>query len=323
MISPFLSGLPSLNKTPVTWILVFFYIMFFISFRVEQVKEGQLRNTLLEDDFFIKAQGRVYTQHLIRHETQYDDFLLDLASLALAGDLEKTLLLGNLAFQDWSFLKSDKDLFSGDQVEIAYWHQKLDTYLKQTTQTPSFYLGASIKNQEWYYFLSYQFVHGHIWHLLFNCWFLLIFGGFLEPLIGHFLFSSLYLFGGCVGALTYTKMSQLSFFPLIGASASINTLIGFFTLFYFQQSIRFFFFLLPIRGWWGWIFLPTWLVVGIWFIVDLSGYLSTLQGFGHIAYAAHLGGFVFGVFCGLAYQKANKTTKLSQDLPQKIQFQHA
>lgn len=323
MIFPFLNGLPSLSKAPITWLLVFFYIILFISFRAEQTQESQLRNTLLDDEFFIKAQGRMYTQYLMRNEIQYDNFLLDLASLSLAGYPEKTLLLGNLAFQDWSFLKSDKDLFSGDQVEITYWHQKLETYLKQTKQTPSFYLGASAKNQEWYYFLSYQFIHGHIWHLLFNCWFLLIFGGFLEPLIGHFLFSFLYLFGGWIGALTYSQISQLSFFPLVGASASINTLIGFFTLFYFQRSIRFFFALLPIRGWWGWIFLPTWLVIGIWFIVDLSGYLSTLQGFGHIAYAAHLGGFIFGLLCGLVYQKTSKAKSLSKDLPYKIQFQYA
>ncbi len=311
MILPFLSGPPSFKKAPITWILVLLYVTCFTCFKIEETKVQSFQKSLLSDKSFIRAQGRAYTQHLINNEEEYDNFLLDMASASLSGQLEQTSLLGKLAFQDWSFLKA-RDLFSSkDEVENDYWNQKLDIYLKQKEKAPSFYFGLSVKNQEWYHFLSYQFIHGNILHLLFNCWFLLIFGGFLEPLIGHLFFLFNYLLGGCVGAITFAKISSLSFSPLIGASASINALIGIFAVLCFRQPVRLLLGILPIQGWWRWIFLPTWLFIGVWLLTDISGYLSTLPGFVYIAHTAHLGGFASGLVGGLMYQKITETKSLS------------
>ena len=311
MILPFLSGPPSFKKAPITWIFVLLYITCFTCFKVEEMKAQNFQKSLLNDTLFIKAQGKAYTQYLMNNEREYDNFLLDIALASSAGQLEQTSLLGKLAFQDWSFLKT-RDLFSSkDEVENDYWNQKLDIYLSQKEQTPSFYFGLSVKNQEWYHFLSYQFIHGNIWHLLFNCWFLLIFGGLLEPLIGYPFFLLNYLLGGWVGAITFSKTSGLSFFPLIGASASINTLVGLFTVLCFRQPVRLLLGILPLQGWWRWILLPTWLFVGVWLLTDISGYLGALPGFIYIAHTAHLGGFALGLIGGLMYQKITKTKNLS------------
>ena len=312
MILPFLSGPPSSKKAPITWAFVLLYIVCFTYFKTEEAKLQNFQKSLLNDKSFIKAQGKAYTQYLMNNnEEEYDNFLLDIASASSAGQLEQTSLLGKLAFQDWSFLKT-KDLFpSKDEVENDHWNQKLNKYLKQKNQTPSFYFGLSAKNHEWYHFLSYQFIHGSILHLLFNCWFLLIFGGFLEPLIGHRFFLLNYLLGGCVGGITFAKISGLSFAPLVGASASINALIGLFAILCFQQPVRLLFCILPVQGWWKWIFLPTWLFIGVWLLTDISGYLGTLSGFVYVAHTAHLGGFALGVAGGLMYQKITETKSLS------------
>ena len=311
MILPFLSGPPSFNKAPITWILILLYITFFIYSKAEEMNIQNFQKSLLNDKLFIRAQGKAYTQHVINNEKKYDYFLLDIASASSAGQLEQTLLLGKLAFQDWPFLQTKDFLSSTDEVESDYWNQKIDRYLKQREKVPSFYLGLSAKHHEWYHFLTYQFIHGNIWHLLFNCWFLLIFGGFLEPLIGYSFFLLTYLLGGWIGAITFAKISSLSFFPLIGASASINALIGFFAILCFRQPLRLLLGILPIQGWWMWIFLPTWLFIGVWLLTDISGYLSTLPGFIHIAHTAHLGGFTLGLIGGLMYQKITKTKSLS------------
>ncbi len=300
MILPFLHGISSLRQAPLTWLFVFLYVVFFVCFRAGQVQESNARKHLLDDEFFIKAQGKIYTQHILHNEDQYSYFLSDLASLSAEGDMERNLLLGSLAFRDATFLETRSLAFDGDQVEIAYWKDQLNKYLKQQDQSWSFKLGLTIYNQELFYFLSYQFVHGHVWHLLFNCWFLLIFGCFLEPLIGHKLFLLLYLLGGAVGAFVHIQISELSYFPLIGSSGSINALVGAFSLLYFKKPLRFLFFILPLHRWWGSVYLPTWFVASIWLIIDLSGYLSALNGFNYIAYSVHLGGFAFGLFCGLA-----------------------
>ena len=307
MILPVLSGIPSLSKAPITWTLILLYTICFVCFKVEEMKVQNLQKSLLDDKLFIRAQGKAYTQYLMRNESKYDSFLLDMALASSTGQLEKTSLLGSLAFRDWPFLKAKENFFSKDQVESNYWNQKLNIYLKKKEQTPSFYFGLSAKNQEWYHFLSYQFVHGSIWHLLFNCWFLLIFGGFLEPLIGYTFFLLTYLLGGSVGAITFAQISKLSFFPLIGASASINALIGFFAVLCFREPIRLLLGILPIRGWWKWIFLPTWLFIGVWLLTDISGYLGTLPGFVYVAHTAHLGGLALGIIGGLMYQKITKT----------------
>ena len=307
MILPFLFGPPSFKKAPVTWIFISLYIICFVCFKVEEIKVQNFQKSLLNDKLFIRTQGKAYAQYLIRNERKYDDFLLDIASVSLGGQLEQTFLLGSLAFRDWPFLKTKEDFFSNDQVESNYWNQKLNLYIEKKEQTPSFYLGLSVKNQEWYHFLSYQFIHGSIWHLLFNCWFLLIFGGLLESLIGCVPFLLIYLLGGYIGAITFAQISHLSFFPLIGASASINALIGLFAILCFRQPVRLLLGILPIKGWWRWIFLPTWLFITIWLLTDISGYLGTLPGFVHIAHTAHLGGFALGIIGGLMYQRITKT----------------
>jgi membrane associated rhomboid family serine protease len=60
--------------------------------------------------------------------------------------------------------------------------------------------------------------------------------------------------------------------------------------------------LFPRRGVHVWIFLfivtiPAFLVVGMWFVFQVLNGLGTLGGeeAGGIAYAAHIGGFVFGL----------------------------
>ena len=314
MILPFLSGPPSFKKAPITWVLILLYITFFIYSKTQETKIQSFQRSLLNDKLFIRAQGKAYTEYLMNNEEKYNNFLLDIASSSSSGQLKQTSLLGKLAFQDWSFLKMKDFLSSTDEVENDYWNQNLDTYLRQKEKTPSSYFGLSIKNQEWYHFLTYQFIHGNIWHLLFNCWFLLIFGGFLEPLIGRSFFLLTYLLGGCIGATTFAKISSLSFFPLIGASASINALIGFFAILCFRQPLRLLLGILPVKGWWRWIFLPTWLFIGVWLLTDISGYLGSLPGFVDIAHTAHLGGFAVGLMGGLMYQKITKIKSLSTEI---------
>ena len=111
MILPFLSGPPSIKKSPVTWMLISLYIICFVCFKVEEGKVQNFQKSLLNDKLFIRTQGKAYAQYLIRHEKKYDDFLLDMASVSLAGQLEQTFLLGSLAFRDWSFLKTKEEFF--------------------------------------------------------------------------------------------------------------------------------------------------------------------------------------------------------------------
>ncbi|MCB0415752.1 MAG: hypothetical protein KDD50_15540, partial [Bdellovibrionales bacterium] len=49
----------------------------------------------------------------------------------------------------------------------------------------------------------------------------------------------------------------------------------------------------------GFIYIPGWIVLVMWFVPDLAGYLSELKEMGGIAYTAHFGGELAGVLMGV------------------------
>jgi membrane associated rhomboid family serine protease len=72
--------------------------------------------------------------------------------------------------------------------------------------------------------ITYQFLHGGIWHILFNMWALWMFGPILERYWGSKRFLIFYLSCGTAGGLFYTLLVIIGFLPalpLVGASGSI------------------------------------------------------------------------------------------------------
>jgi membrane associated rhomboid family serine protease len=67
--------------------------------------------------------------------------------------------------------------------------------------------------------LSYQFIHGDIWHLLWNCLMLFFAGRLLEGMVGRKRFLGMYLACGAVGALG--TLFDAGMRPVVGSSGSI------------------------------------------------------------------------------------------------------
>ena len=93
------------------------------------------------------------------------------------------------------------------------------------------YLGAA----EPWRFLTTAFLHGPIYHILFNMYALWVVGQYLEPLLGRVRFAALYLvcaIGGSVGYLLLTSpqvdpASGVHFWvPTVGASGAVFGLFG-------------------------------------------------------------------------------------------------
>lgn len=82
-----------------------------------------------------------------------------------------------------------------------------------------------IKDGQWWRFLSSMFLHGGFFHLVSNLVGLLLGGVFLEPVIGKWKFSILYLFSGVFASLIslYWNQNIVS----VGASGAIFGLYGF------------------------------------------------------------------------------------------------
>lgn len=133
-----------------------------------------------------------------------------------------------------------------------------------------------------------QFLHGSVLHIFFNMLFLAVFGPAIEYLTGHVRFVLFYLACGVLGSLAQLWATPGSHVPAIGASGAIAGVLG-------AYIVRFPLFPLFLR-------LPAILVIGLWAAVQfvhgfssVSGRVLSEQG-GGVAYFAHIGGFLGGVF---------------------------
>jgi len=134
-------------------------------------------------------------------------------------------------------------------------------------------------------FLSYQFLHGNLLHLLGNMLFLYVFGLNVEDRLGRIGFLAFYLLAGCAAGGAHLLASDA---PVIGASGSIAGLTGAYLVLFPRTLIKtlIFFFIIGVFE------LPAWWFIGFAIAKDLL-----LQGVGAntgVAYEAHLGGYAFG-----------------------------
>ena len=140
--------------------------------------------------------------------------------------------------------------------------------------------------------VSYQFVHGSWVHLAGNLLFLWVFGPKVEQTLGSGSWTTLLLLSGVAAALTQAWFEPSSPGVMIGASGGISGILGAYLYLHPRARIRI---VIPagimLRG----VQLPAWLVLVVWFVVQLlySSLAESEQG--GVAFRAHIGGFVCGL----------------------------
>ena len=140
-------------------------------------------------------------------------------------------------------------------------------------------------------FLTSMFLHGGVMHLLGNMLFLWIFGDNLEEELGHLGFLAFYLAGGLAAAWLQVVADPRSTIPLVGASGAIAGVMGGYLLLFPRARVDvLLFFIIIIRI----IPVPAWVMLGLWFGLQLFGGYSANSQTGGVAYWAHAGGFVAG-----------------------------
>lgn len=143
--------------------------------------------------------------------------------------------------------------------------------------------------------ITSMFLHGGLAHLLGNMLFLWIFGDNIENALGHVKYLVFYLLCGILASLSHVfstlMFGQNLLIPSLGASGAISAVLGAYMLLFPTRGVHvwlFFFFVVTI---------PSFVVVGMWFVFQVMNGLGTLGGeeAGGVAYAAHIGGFIFGL----------------------------
>jgi hypothetical protein len=140
------------------------------------------------------------------------------------------------------------------------------------------------------------FLHGGWLHLIFNMWFLWIFGDNVEDRLGHRLYLVLYLAAGAGAAVAHVFANPSSTIPTVGASGAIAGVLGAYFVTYPRARVTT---LIPIFVFIHIAELPAWLVLGMWFALQfLSGSLAlgtTQASAGGVAWWGHIGGFAAGI----------------------------
>lgn len=143
--------------------------------------------------------------------------------------------------------------------------------------------------------LTSMFLHAGWLHLIANMWVLWIFGDNIEDYFGHFRFLLFYLTAGLAAGLMHIAFNLGSDLPSVGASGAIAGVMGaYFLLYPNARVLTLVPFFVVFFTW-----LPAWLVLGYWFIVQfLSGtagaLTTTARTSGGVAFWAHVGGFAAG-----------------------------
>jgi membrane associated rhomboid family serine protease len=139
--------------------------------------------------------------------------------------------------------------------------------------------------------LTSMFLHGGWMHLIGNMLFLWIFGDNMEDLLGHLGFLAFYVVSGLAAAAGQILAGPGSSIPMVGASGAIAGVMGGYLLFFPKARIDvlvIIFFLIKIFT------VPAWLMLGLWFGLQLVNGLSMDITNGGVAYWAHAGGFAAG-----------------------------
>ena len=153
-----------------------------------------------------------------------------------------------------------------------------------------------VLNPETYRYILYSlFLHGGIFHLLSNMWFLHIFGDNVEDRLGHLPYLFFYLIGGAIATLAQYFFATTSQIPMLGASGAVSAIAGAYFVLFRHSRIRtlvVYFLIIDI------IELPVWFFLGYWFFLLVFSVVGSLVNFdiqrGGIAWFAHIGGFVYG-----------------------------
>jgi membrane associated rhomboid family serine protease len=144
----------------------------------------------------------------------------------------------------------------------------------------------------WLAVLISMFLHGSVIHLGGNMLFLWIFGNNIEDHLGVAKYLGFYLVGGFIATMAHILIDPSSTVPVVGASGAIAAVMGAYLAWFPNVRIKtlFIFFFIVFRD-----ISAKWLLL-FWFVTQFFDAVNPNSG---VAWAAHVGGFVFGLLVGL------------------------
>lgn len=213
------------------------------------------------------------------------------------------IILLNLAA--WVFLQGlgSEPLLSRSVCELGLIPAELLGYARPGMRVP---LGPDAvcvlqPGADWVTPLTSMFLHGGWFHIIGNMWFLWVFGGNVEDAVGHVRFVVFYLLCGLAAAALQAATNPQSVIPMVGASGAIGGVMGAYLVQYPHARVLT---MLVLGFFIRMVWVPAWLMLGYWFLLQLLGGLPALgSDEPGVAFAAHVGGFVAGMVLVVMFRK--------------------
>jgi membrane associated rhomboid family serine protease len=166
-----------------------------------------------------------------------------------------------------------------------------------------------VAGRHWINILTAMFMHGSWSHIIGNMIFLWAFGPEVEDQMGRGRYLAFYLLGGVVAALAQVAATPDATVPNLGASGAIAAVMGAFLVTFPQDRIRS---LLVIFVFVRVAYIPAVLLIGVWGLIQFLslGAIARQPSGGGVAYAAHVGGFIFGAVAARLFTRGGSNPKL-------------
>jgi len=159
-----------------------------------------------------------------------------------------------------------------------------------------------LKQGHVYQLLTFQFLHGDLFHIIINCLMIWMIGKPIEEALGKRRLLTLYLFSGVAGGLLQSGLAWTQINPtggVVGASAGVFGLIAAFAVLQWNREMTILLmFIIPVR------IRAKYLLIAL-AIIGFLGVLTQRQVIENsgalVAHGAHLGGLLGGVLFILAF----------------------
>jgi membrane associated rhomboid family serine protease len=147
-----------------------------------------------------------------------------------------------------------------------------------------------------------MFLHAGLLHIVGNMAFLAVFAPIIEDAMGRGRFFLFYVLGGLAATAAQIGMDPASTVPQLGASGAIAAVMGAFLVTYPGDRIKVL--------WFFGIFahvsqVPAIVLIGVWLVIQMLNQMGAVveADAGGVAYAAHLGGALFGILTARLFER--------------------
>lgn len=154
---------------------------------------------------------------------------------------------------------------------------------------------ACPRKNVWLSILVSMFLHGSLLHLAGNMLFLWVFGNNVEDRLGKMRFILFYLLSGAAAVYAQSFVFPDSATPLVGASGAIAGILGAYLIMFPRARIITIVFFVATA-------VPAFIMIGVWFLLQLFSSVGSVSGATGVAYMAHVGGFLAGMLLLLIFR---------------------